>query len=253
MNNEGNRQTSGTAAGVSDSYESGWKWWCVCTGGGGPSTFSKGRQELLSGGGTRSERNDSEAEGYYGTGTGRGKKFFFRVPVTDASSNAADAETSANVTEQGSHEYMHGATNEAVWMRGESTGQGQRLNVRCFICANIEGLFPRRMKHKVEMLEEIAIETNAMVIALTESHLRIDILEAEIGMVEFQAYRADRSEGKKKGGVIVYVRRDIAARTRVISCGSNSVVEYVVLHVSSINLAIVTIYRPPTCKLAEFK
>ncbi|KAK3863622.1 hypothetical protein Pcinc_030628 [Petrolisthes cinctipes] len=109
------------------------------------------------------------------------------------------------------------------------------------------------MKHKVEMLEEIAIETNAMVIALTESHLRIDILEAEIGMVEFQAYRADRSEGKKKGGVIVYVKRDIAARTRVISCGSNSVVENVVLHVSSINLAIVTIYRPPTCKLAEFK
>ncbi|KAK4311457.1 hypothetical protein Pmani_017008 [Petrolisthes manimaculis] len=62
-----------------------------------------------------SERRDLEAEGYYGTGTGPGKKLFFRVSGTDASSNAADAETNASVDEKGSHDatyHMYDATND---------------------------------------------------------------------------------------------------------------------------------------------
>jgi hypothetical protein len=42
-------------------------------------------------------------------------------------------------------------------------------------------------------------------LALTESRLRGDIQDGEMEMKDFQHYRADRKEGRRRGGVIVYL------------------------------------------------
>ena len=115
------------------------------------------------------------------------------------------------------------------------------------VFGNIEGLYPRKNKHKVTMLSELGKNNNTIVFALTESHLRQEIRDAEIYMPGFQIYRADRQEGIKKGGVIVYLRDDFATDGNVLTSGSNGVVEWLVLHLVAKNLIIITIYRPPTC------
>jgi hypothetical protein len=63
---------------------------------------------------------------------------------------------------------------------------------------NIEGLFPRRKRHKIGVLEEIAETEGIIMLALTESHLREDIQDGEIEMKGFQHYRADRKKGEEE-------------------------------------------------------
>jgi hypothetical protein len=95
--------------------------------------------------------------------------------------------------------------------------------------ANIEGLFPRRKRHKIGVLKEIAETEGIIMLALTESHLREDIQDGEIEMKGFQHYRADRKEGRRNGGVIVYLRNFLAAKTVPLHLDSNRYVEHVIL------------------------
>ena len=117
---------------------------------------------------------------------------------------------------------------------------------------NIEGLYTRTNKHKVSMLYERAIEKNTAIIALTESHLRSGILEAEIYMNGYQIYRADRLEGIRKGGVIVYLREDLNAHAILLSKGSNGVVEWINIYLENIHTFFSCVYRPPTCETEKF-
>ena len=98
------------------------------------------------------------------------------------------------------------------------------------VFGNIEGLFPRRMKHKVSMLRERAELESVAFICLTESHLRQDIKDADISMGGFQMHRADRLQGIKKGGVVVHVRDDFSTHAKVLTSGFNGVVEWLVLY-----------------------
>ena len=50
------------------------------------------------------------------------------------------------------------------------------------ISANIQGLYSRNGHHKIGMLAELAEEENASFIALTETHLREEILDSEISI-----------------------------------------------------------------------
>ena len=59
----------------------------------------------------------------------------------------------------------------------------------------------RNNKQKVKMLRKRALVNSSIIVALTESHLK-----AEIHMEVFQKFRADRTQEKKKGGVIVYLK-----------------------------------------------
>ena len=123
------------------------------------------------------------------------------------------------------------------------------------LLANIEGLFPLRARHKIGVLREMADEGGIFMIALTESHLRKDILDAEITMEGFQHYRADRKEGRKKGGVIVYLRNSLARSTvelRSKSGNSDGFVEHVLLHIKKFDLCVAIVYRPPACPPENF-
>merc|ERR1712212_1041046 len=103
------------------------------------------------------------------------------------------------------------------------------------------------------MLFERAEENNSFIIAITESHLRKDIQDAEISMPGFQLYRADRTEGIRKGGVVVYLKNEYARGAQVLSSGSNGVVEWVSMYLQPQNTLFICLYRPPTCEVAKFQ
>jgi hypothetical protein len=84
---------------------------------------------------------------------------------------------------------------------------------------NIEGIFTRKKRHKIGVRREIAETKGIIMLALTESHLREDIQDGEIEMKDFQHCRTDREEGRRKGGVIVYLRKSQAAKTVPLQLG----------------------------------
>ena len=58
------------------------------------------------------------------------------------------------------------------------------------------------------MLKERAIINDAFVIASTETHLKSDILDAEIRMPGYEIFRGDRVDYIRKGAVMLYIRDD---------------------------------------------
>ena len=74
---------------------------------------------------------------------------------------------------------------------------------------NIEGLFTDHKRRKIALLREQAIDRGIGIIALVGSHLLEEIRDAAINMIGFHTIRADRLEGIRKSGVIVYLRIDI--------------------------------------------
>lgn len=102
------------------------------------------------------------------------------------------------------------------------------------------------------MLGEIAKTYNANLVCCTESHLRQDIKDGEIQMSGFELFRGDRLTGRKKGGVIVYVREDWSQHTRMITAGSDGEIEYVILYIERLKTLIITAYRPPGCSQQSF-
>ena len=87
------------------------------------------------------------------------------------------------------------------------------------ITGNIQGLYPRKGRHKVDLLKEKAKEENTLMIALTESHLRSEIKDAEVSIKGFQMFRADRTEGTSGGAVVVYISEALPGEVRVLSSG----------------------------------
>jgi hypothetical protein len=113
------------------------------------------------------------------------------------------------------------------------------------LLANIEGLFPQRACHKIGVLREMTDEGGIFMNALTESHLRKDILDAEFAMEGFQHYRADQTGGRKKGGCCT-------VELRSESGNSDGLVEHVLLHMKKLDLCVATVYRPSTCPSENF-
>ena len=89
--------------------------------------------------------------------------------------------------------------------------------------------------------------------ALCESHLRDEILDAEIRMEGYRIFRSDRQSGIKKGGVIMYLRDDFGADVKILSSGSTGEVEWLALKSQRRRLVLITIYRPPTCSTQAFR
>ena len=121
------------------------------------------------------------------------------------------------------------------------------------LSANIRGLSPAQGKFKIPMLAEKAQDENIGIITITESHLHSNFLEGEIQIKGFTNYRADRADGVRKGGVITYIRDDLLPGTQLKDSGSIGNIEFLVLHMKEINLILITVYRPPTSKPADFK
>ena len=73
------------------------------------------------------------------------------------------------------------------------------------ISANIRGLNPGMKYSKIEYLNDLASDKNAIIIAITESHLCEGILDSEISIKGWAHVRSDRKD-RIGGGVIVYVK-----------------------------------------------
>ena len=121
------------------------------------------------------------------------------------------------------------------------------------IFGNIAGLYPKTNTVKVKFLAEKAEERNSFIIALTESHLKSQVLDAEVNIPGYQLFRADRHDHINKGGVIVYVKETSADGLKLLTSGCNGVVEWICLHLPAINAVLVNLYRPPTCPEVLFK
>ena len=71
---------------------------------------------------------------------------------------------------------------------------------------NIQGLYPRKNKNKMNLIADVAKQSHSIIIALTESHLRGEIRDAEVSIDGFSMIRADRSDGFRGGGVVMYIK-----------------------------------------------
>jgi hypothetical protein len=91
---------------------------------------------------------------------------------------------------------------------------------------------------------------NGALITLTESHLKDDIISAEIEMTGYQVLRADRTD-RKGGGVVTYIREDLSVTN--VKEFSNNYCEYLACYLPGLKTALVTIYRPPSCPTSKFK
>ena len=94
------------------------------------------------------------------------------------------------------------------------------------------------------MLNELATEQKAWMIGLTETHLTEEVLDGEIEIKGYQTFRVDRTRGIRGGGVILYVRHDVAVECGFVQGKSLGFVEYISCYVKSINTVIILIYRP---------
>ena len=122
----------------------------------------------------------------------------------------------------------------------------------CILFGNIAGLYPRTNKEKVQFLAEKARANNSSIIALTESHLKSNVLDAEVNIPGYQLFRTDRRDDINKGGVITYIREDFAMGVKVLSQGDNDIVEWTCLHLPKIEVVFINIYRPPSCDECSF-
>ena len=91
----------------------------------------------------------------------------------------------------------------------------------------------------------MTLQLNSIMLAVTETHLKQEICDAEIHMEGFDLYRADRDCSRPKGGVAIYLRNEISAETTKLAGGSNGYVEYLMIHIKKYNLVVMLIYNPP--------
>ncbi len=96
----------------------------------------------------------------------------------------------------------------------------------------------------------MALTQNVKFIALTETHLQPDILDSEIKIEGFTPYRSDRTE-RSHGGVILYIHNSLPCI--ILRSHTNYFCNVVISRISSLNLAIVVVYRPPNCPKQAFR
>ena len=76
------------------------------------------------------------------------------------------------------------------------------------------GLFPKSNQSKVSYYDDLSKTNNSPFICLTETHLKPNVINAEIQMKQMTCYRTDRIT-REGGGVISYVREDLAVNSEL--------------------------------------
>ena len=120
----------------------------------------------------------------------------------------------------------------------------------CFSFHNVQGLKPRTVPTKVPYIRDLLHESNQLFTALTETWLR-DHEEAELKIDNYKIYRSDRvrkkksQRGRDSGGVAIYLRDDLVTTAKEVLKFSTGVIEVLGVHVKSLNLVIIVVYRQP--------
>ena len=65
-------------------------------------------------------------------------------------------------------------------------------------------------------------------------------------------FRADRTLGRKNGGVITYIKATEAVDAEQLITKSNSYVEFQLIHMKKRNIVIINVYRPPDGPTEKF-
>ena len=118
---------------------------------------------------------------------------------------------------------------------------------------NIQNLISKRKTNKIKFLSEQATQDKALIIALTETHLNENILEAEIHIPNYTIYRQDRVGGRRQGGIVTYVHNSVSAQCQLIKSFSNNYIEFNVIYFSELDVIFINLYRPPECPHASFE
>ena len=120
------------------------------------------------------------------------------------------------------------------------------------IMGNIAGLHTQSRGLKVRMLKELAIEQKALIISLTESHLNEGVKEAEINIEGFNIFRKDRTSNIK-GGVITYLKNDLAKSAKELTSGEIGLIEYQCILIKDPNILLMNVYRSPDATPQDFQ
>ena len=115
---------------------------------------------------------------------------------------------------------------------------------------NIRGLWLHSNRNKVKYLRDTATESNAPFIVLTETHLKPEILDAEVKIEGWSLYRTDRGPLKSHGGVAIYLRNDLIGQ--LVSSHSNNQCESLVVKIKTLNMLLMCVYRPPDATVENF-
>ena len=115
---------------------------------------------------------------------------------------------------------------------------------------NIRGLWLHSNRNKVKYLRDTATESNAPFIVLTETHLKPEILDAEVKIEGWSLYRTDRGPLKSHGGVAIYLRNDLIGQ--LVASHSNNQCESLVVKVKTLNMLLMCVYRPPDATVENF-
>ena len=98
-------------------------------------------------------------------------------------------------------------------------------------------------------MRDLAFNDKCFAISLTESHLNDNIQDHEIHMEGWNSIRSDRIN-RSGGGVITYIKDFMTTSNELLY--SDSITESVGVYIHDINMALITIYRPPGCKNDSF-
>ena len=109
---------------------------------------------------------------------------------------------------------------------------------------------PNSYRGKVQNWSDLAAENNSLFVCLQETHLHPGVLDAEINLKNFTAFRTDR-KNRKNGGVVNYIREDLVVREEFSF--SNSYCESSAQHIPKLKLCLINIYRPPNCPSNYFQ
>ena len=73
---------------------------------------------------------------------------------------------------------------------------------------NVRGLLQLSNRSKISYLRDLATCSQALCMALTETHLTPNIGDAEIHIPKYVVFRTDRKD-RSHGGVAMYIREDV--------------------------------------------
>ena len=111
---------------------------------------------------------------------------------------------------------------------------------------NVAGINPKVQKQKIRLrtIRENVIQRKKQIpfFVFTETHLKEDILDAEISIPGYCILRADRSM-RRQGGVAIYYHHSFSiSDTQTFS---NKYCECAIAYNKENNLVIVAVYKPP--------
>ena len=125
---------------------------------------------------------------------------------------------------------------EAPQPQPQNGPPGIKKNKNGALYLNIRGLYVHKSRNKVKHLSDLATESNAPWIALTETWLKPEILSAEVQIPGMQLYRADR-EGRMHGGCALFVRNDLTSQ--LVTTHSNRLCDTLIVKIKSLNQHLV--------------